>query len=113
MAAIPNTWPISYDTNLEPDEGKRTEKAEDGTPIVLNFYAKTLYDGTIVIPWATDIERDEIRAFYEANKNLIFSFTHPGDGRTYSLYFTNAPKEERLEALDQRWKISLMVIGTL
>lgn len=113
MASIPSTWPIGYDTVLEPDAGKRTERAEDGTPIVLNFYAGTLYEGTIVIPWATSDERDEVRAFYEANKNVIFTFTHPGDGRIYSLYFMNEPKEERLEAYDSRWKISLMVIGTL
>lgn len=110
---IPSTWPIGYDTVLAPDAGKRVEKAEDGTPIILNFYGGTLYEGSISIPWATETERDEIRNFYNANKNVVFTFLHPGDGRTYSLYFTNEPQEERSEAIDQRWKISLPVIGTL
>lgn len=113
MAAIPSTWPIGYDTSLQPDAGKRVQKAEDGTPVILNFYAGTLYEGEIVVPWATDDEKDEIRTFYEDNKNVVFTFVHPGDGRTYSLYFTNEPREERLEAYDLRWKITLQVIGTL
>lgn len=112
MALFPTEIPVGYATRLTPDAGKRIEKAEDGTVVVLNYFTNTVYDGVIEIPWCTEANKVLIDAFYATNKNFVWTFYHPGDAITYSLFFANEPYFERLEtAGDVRWKVSMPVVG--
>lgn len=113
MALFPTDIPIGFDTQLTPNAGKKLETAEDGTIIVINLYSQPTYQGRIVIPWANAAQRSTVEAFWDANKNTVWSFEHPGDGATYNLYFLNKPLEERLETFgDTRFKITIDVAGT-
>lgn len=113
MAQFPPTIPIGYDTDLSPDAGKRVLGMEDGVAVVLNYYDNSMFAGVIVVPFATTAERDTIRTFYIDNKVIVWTFVHPGDGKTYSLLFANEPKEQRLQTLgDERWRVEIPVVGS-
>lgn len=112
MALFPTTIPIGYPTGLTPDAGKARVDAEDGTIIIINKFNTPIYQGEIIIPFATEAERSTIETFWTTNKNLVWTFEHPGDGLTYSLYFLNAPQVQRLETSgDVRYAITLQVAG--
>lgn len=112
MALFPTTIGIGYGTSLQPDAGKVRVDSEDGAVVVINRFDNPVYQGEIQIPFATEADRAVIDAFWIANKNLVWTFTHPGDGITYSLYFLNAPQVQRLETRgDVRFSITLSVAG--
>lgn len=113
MALFPTTIPVGFETDLKPDSGRNLELSEDGTVTVLRMFNASVYQGQIVCPFCTSAERDTIRTFYTDNKDVVWTFQHPGDGRTYSLYFLNEPIE-MLEAPDvNHYKVTLAVAGTL
>lgn len=110
---FPTTIGIGYGTDLSPDAGKRAVAMEDGAPVVITYFDQSTFAGTIEVPFASAAERDTIRQFYLDNKNLVWTFIHPGDGKTYSLLFANEPREQRVQTLgDEIWQITIPVVGT-
>jgi len=106
------TIPISYDTDLKPNSGKQIILAEDGTVVVLDFFAQPTYTGTIICPFLTDTQRAAIETFYLANRTLVWQFQHPGDGYSYSLYFSNAPHTKRFMADGNKlFQVEIDVVG--
>jgi hypothetical protein len=113
MATFDSNVQIGYGTDFTPDAGKKQQIAEDGTITILNFYGQTIWTGKIVMPTATQAEKDYVDSFYAANANLLWNFVHPGDGKTYTLLFSNEPKVTRLETfLDVRYLIEIDCVGT-
>lgn len=112
MAVFDTSIPIGYGTDFTPDAGKQVVTAEDGTIIVMNMYGASVYTGTIEVPFATAAEKTTILDFYATNRNLPFTFQHPGDGFTYTLFFTNEPKITRVETHgDVRFAMTIQVLG--
>jgi hypothetical protein len=112
MATFDPTIQIGWATEFQPDAGKREQLAEDGTITILNMYGQTVYTGKIALPTATATEKATVEAFYATNANLVWTFVHPGDGHTYSLYFLNEPKFTALESADGRFAGEIECIGT-
>jgi hypothetical protein len=106
------TIPIGYDTDLAPNAGKQQILAEDGTVVVLDYFANPVYSGQIICPFLTDTQRLAIETFYTTNRILVWQFQHPGDGYSYSLYFANAPHTKRFLADGNKiFTVELSVIG--
>lgn len=95
MATIDSNLPLSYDTELNPRSGKKTQVFDD-----LSYHVESLSDneivaGQIVFTPLTDSERDTVMTFYTTNKNLAFDFVNPNDGNTYTLYFQDPPPKSQ------------------
>lgn len=98
MAVFDTTIQIGYGTDFQPDAGKRIITAEDGTIAIMNYYGTDVWSAKIELPFATQAEFDAVELFYEDNKNVPWTFINPGDGSTYTLFFTNRPRHNRVES---------------
>ena len=87
MATVDSTLPLSYETDLTKQSGKKVIAFDD-----LSFHVESLSDdsmisGVIVFEPLTEAQRDTVMTFFTTNKNLEFDFVHPVDGVTYTLSF--------------------------
>jgi hypothetical protein len=109
---LDTTIPVGYDTDLKPSGGTQVVQAEDGTVVVLNMFSNPVYTGSVILPFCTDTERATVETFYNTNKNFVWQFNHPGDGHSYSLYFTDPPHIQRFQADGNLiFRVELPVIG--
>ena len=78
----------------------------------MNMYGADVFTASIEVPFATSAEKAYIDSFWADNKNSPWTFIHPGDGNTYTMFFTNRPKVTRVETHgDVRYSIVITGVG--
>lgn len=89
--AYPTGLPVMAESTSERDGGIDPARATNGLLKVRRLYSaeKTVFN---VVHWLSDAQRTALEAAYQADKNLSFSFTWPGDGVTYTVRYGAAPQ---------------------
>ena len=89
MATYPRFWTLS-DSTCTPQGGQDQARATNGTLRVRRFWPDTKRDWSLhhILTLA---ERDQLDAFYAANRDADVSYISPWDRLTYSTRFVAAP----------------------
>jgi hypothetical protein len=99
MAAYP-TFPQGIETRAYPKDDITVLRATNGAARGRAWYTNKKYDFPAVVHRAlTKAETATVEAFYDANRNVPFTFTWQQDGVVRTCIFTGPPRIEPLEVM--------------
>jgi hypothetical protein len=113
MALFDQTIPLGFGTNLPPVNMKRPVFYDDNSYHLEELSSTVIVrDGLIECFPLTEAQKDTVMTFYSTNRDIAFTFVDPNDGETYSLKFTDEPKERIVPGWSpNRFRVLLYVVG--
>lgn len=103
---------IPYDRNrsdFRALSGNELDRADDGTPRIRSFYAAEQFELTIVHPMISVTERDQILAFYSANKGQYVTFSRVSDSQQFSVLIIERPTDKHVSG--PYWDVTVRMTG--
>ncbi len=112
MAKIDTTFGVGWGTDLKPVTNRDIHLSAGNVIRVLEHGDDDTYRGKIVLEFMTESQKNSIKAFYAANKDIQFEFDYPGDNETYDLYFVDG-LDVRMDPVESdKFIIQFNVVGT-
>lgn len=106
MATYPSYVQIAPTRDI-PEDGIVVDRADSGRPRFRSFYPATQVSFEVVHE-VESAEKEAIKAFFQANKLVPFTFTYEGDNQTYNCRFAGNP--ECSPTMPGYWRVTCRLI---
>ena len=107
------TYPVidqSPDSTRKAVDNIKVEVSADGSIRGQNFYSKTVYQLSIVHPFILEADKLLIESFYDANKDVSFTFNMDADSTDYTLIFKGEPDYKKVSK--NVWLVTMNAVGS-